>query len=113
MKRNSLLLLTLVFFILGCQKDTSKTASTPNPEELSAETEANTTLIENIKICLFKEEDNRCQAPARIYRKLQALSHSGVMTTTILDLNEIRQKYLLTDQMVQCLKAQHCKENEK
>lgn len=111
----NLILITSMVLLFGCQNATKNSGTTPNPADLAAENDIDSISVSSnkIKICVFKAEENRCQVPNRIYKKLIQLSQSGVMTVRILDLNEIRQQYALNDQTVQCLKTQYCTEELK
>lgn len=115
MKKNSILLLTFLSLLFGCQNATKKSGSNPSSPDLNSGQDVDSISVssDQIKICHFKAGENRCHVSDRIYRKLIQLSQSGVMTMRVLDLNEIRQQYALNDQMVQCLKNQHCTEEAK
>jgi len=107
---NIYILLLLVLF--GCQNLTPDLRIThQNNITHVEEPNANQSVIGDNKICRITEDTNPCHIQKRIYQKLVQLSHSGNMTTAVLDLIEVQEKYKLNEDMIQCLKKNFCRNN--
>lgn len=110
LKENSMktiFILTLILIFSGCN-NSNKSNTTPPVE--TATPEPTEQPEEILKICSFIENVNTCQISEFSFRKLVRLSHSGILLSKIIDLREIKEKYRLDSDQVQCLKNNFCKE---
>lgn len=104
-------ILTLVFMFLGCNNSNKNESPQPPVATDNPEPTDPTEHPEDIlNVCDFIENVNTCQIPEFYFRKLNKLSHSGILLSKILDLKEVKEKYRLDNEQVQCLKNNFCKE---
>lgn len=100
-------ILTMTLIFSGCNNSNKDNITppvgtiTPEPTEQPEEI---------LSVCSFIENVNTCKISEFYFRKLVRLSHSGILLSKILDLREIKEKYRLDTDQVQCLKNNFCKE---
>jgi hypothetical protein len=113
------ILLILMATIFGCNKEKKDRQAPenknpvvlgtpePNPEP---NPEPTNTSEEVLYICSFSENINICDINEYAKPRLIQLSQNGIVTSKMLELKEVKEKYDLTETQVKCLKENFCKE---
>lgn len=64
----------------------------------------------NPSLCFINEDSNPCQIAVDSFKKLEKLSANGYLVDSILDLEEVKASYQLSEDQVQCIKTNYCQE---
>lgn len=104
-------LLIFTFIMAGC-KNPSNGSGLPTSTFQAENSEKNEEEVakRNPSLCFIIEDSNPCEISVDSLKKLEKLSANGYLVDSILDLEEVKTSYQLSEDQVQCIKTNYCQE---